>query len=175
MALYELASSTYDPQVPSTMPVAFALYMKAAEGGHAESQYQVGFRYRRGLGVAADPARAMDWFKRAAAAGNGYAKEDLGELYETGEFGPPDAALAFQYTLEAAQSGQVVFAHYRLARMYEDGRGTPADPVQALRWMKEAARFGNADAIRRAAALEARLKRAQAEPAPPRKPGWKLW
>lgn len=175
VALYELASSTYDPQVPSTMPVAFALYMRAAEGGHAESQYQVGFRYRRGLGVAADPARAMDWFRRAAAAGNGYAKEDLGELYETGEFGPRDAALAFQYTLEAAQSGQVVCAHYRLARMYEDGRGTPADPVQALRWMKEAARLGNGDAIRRAAALEARLERTQAEPAPPRKPGWKPW
>jgi TPR repeat protein len=162
VALHELASSTYDPQVPSTMPVAFALYMGAAQGGHAESQYQVGFRYRHGLGVAADPAQAMHWFKRAAAAGNGYAKEDLGQLYETGEFGPRDAALAFQYTLEAARSGQVVAAHYRLARMYEDGRGTPADPVQALRWMTEAARLGNGDAIGRAAALEARLKRAQA-------------
>jgi|GEM_PF-472321 len=175
VALYELASSTYDPAAASTLPVAFALYMKAAEAGHVESQYQVGFRYRRGLGVAADPARAMDWFKRAAAAGNGYAKEDLGELYETGEFGPRDAARAFQYTLEAAQSGQVVFAHYRLARMYEDGRGTPADPVQALRWMKEAARLGNADAVRRAAALRESLERAQAEPAPRTKPGWKFW
>lgn len=175
VALYDLASATDDPDVPSTLPVAFALYVKAAQGGHAESQYQVGFRYRRGLGVAVDPAKAMEWFKRAAAAGNGYAKEDLGELYETGEFGPRDAARAFQYTLEAVQSGQVVFAHYRLARMYEDGRGTPADPVQALRWMTEAARFGNADAIRRAAALKARLARSQAEPAPPPKPGWRFW
>ncbi|HEY9023760.1 MAG TPA: tetratricopeptide repeat protein [Burkholderiaceae bacterium] len=175
VALYELASATYDPAVPSTMPPAFALFMKAADGGHAESQFQVGFRYRRGLGVAADPAKAMAWFERAAAAGNGYAKETLGELHETGEFGPRDPALAFRYTLEAAESGQVMFAHYRLARMYEDGRGTPADPVQALRWMKMAARTGHADATRRAAALEERLKQAQAGPASPRKPGWKFW
>lgn len=116
----------------------------------------------------------MDWFQRAATLGNPYAKEALGELYESGEFGPQDARLAFRFTREAAESGHTVFALYRLARMYEDGRGTDRDPAQALRWMKEAARFGIGDSVQRVQALGAAT--APVAPATPeRKARWRLW
>jgi TPR repeat protein len=151
-ALYDVAAALYDPKVAESLPLAFKLFLHAARRGHAEAQMQVGFRYRRGLGVESNPGLALAWYERAARSGDTYAQEDLGELYETGELGKKDPERAFKYTLKAAEADGSL-APYRLARMYEEGRGTERNPAQALFWMEKAARFKIADAAERLAAL----------------------
>ena len=43
--------------------------MKAAEQGHAESQYIVGLCYQIGHGVEQNPNKAYEWFMKAAEQG----------------------------------------------------------------------------------------------------------
>jgi TPR repeat protein len=180
-ALYDVASALYDPKVEASLPLAFKLFLHAARRGHAEAQMQVGFRYRRGLGVEANPGLALAWYERSARQGDTYAQEDLGELYETGELGKQDLERAFKYTLKAAEADGML-APYRLARMYEDGRGTERNPVQALFWMEKAARFKIADSVERVVALReaAATAAVRATILPPLDPGfrkkaWKPW
>jgi TPR repeat protein len=180
-ALYDVASALYDPKVEESLPLAFKLFLHAARRGHPEAQMQVGFRYRRGLGVEANPGLALAWYERSARQGDTFAQEDLGELYETGELGKKDPARAFKYTLKAAEA-EGMLAPYRLARMYEEGRGTERDPVQALFWMEKAARFKIADSVERVAALREAAATASVRGTivPPLDPGfkkkaWKPW
>lgn len=151
--LYDVATHVYEPKVPETMPLAFALYLAAADRGHSESQLQVGFRYRRGLGVAVDEAQAIDWYLKAAAQDNVNALSDLGEFHEKGELVPQDMQKAFIFSLKAANKGDI-FAAYRVGCMYQEGRGTTRDTVHAIRWLKKAAAFQLGDASARLQSLQ---------------------
>jgi len=52
----------------------------AADRGDVYAELQMGKRYRDGDGVEKDPARARDWFSKAAAQGNTEAARDLDAL-----------------------------------------------------------------------------------------------
>ncbi|WP_198084764.1 SEL1-like repeat protein [Variovorax sp. E3] len=103
--LYELAGRVYAPDIAESLPVAFQLYLHAANKGHADAQLQVGFRYRRGLGVAADVPHAIRWYQRAMASGSPYAAEDMGELFEAGELVPKDLRRAAELYAKAVEAG----------------------------------------------------------------------
>ena len=45
-------------------------FRKAALQGHAGAQYELGNSYDIGSGVAPDPVKALQWYKRAASRGN---------------------------------------------------------------------------------------------------------
>lgn len=60
-------------------PKAVAYFRKAAEGGSAYALLNLGDAYRDGLGVAADPAQATEYYRQAAAAGNVEARKRLAE------------------------------------------------------------------------------------------------
>jgi TPR repeat protein len=45
-------------------------FTKAADAGQAGAYYSLGLIYENGLGVRADPARATDYYRRAAAGGD---------------------------------------------------------------------------------------------------------
>ena len=49
--------------VPKNLPKAAALYLKAAEQGRADAQYNLAMMYESGHGVAKDAAEAARWFK----------------------------------------------------------------------------------------------------------------
>ena len=59
---------------------AFQWYRKAAEQGHAEAQYSLGFMFEFGEGVAKDLNQARYWYKLAADNGNADAKAKLESL-----------------------------------------------------------------------------------------------
>ena len=59
---------------------AITVFRAMAERGNAKAQSQLGVMYRRGQGVARNPARAFVWFNRAAARGNAAAKTELREV-----------------------------------------------------------------------------------------------
>ena len=59
-------------------------FRKAAEQGHADAQYHLGWCYRKGEGVPQDTAEAVKWWRKAARQGNFRAQywlKDLGEKW----------------------------------------------------------------------------------------------
>ena len=55
-------------------------YRKAAEGGHVDSQFNLGVMCETGEGVEQDMAEAAKWYRKAAAQGNEDAAKRLREL-----------------------------------------------------------------------------------------------
>ncbi|WP_309295377.1 tetratricopeptide repeat protein, partial [Aeromonas caviae] len=49
---------------------AMAWYRKAAEQGHAQAQYFLGWMYTNGLGVVQDDWQALSWIRKAAEQGH---------------------------------------------------------------------------------------------------------
>jgi uncharacterized protein len=53
---------------------AFHWFQKAADQGHAEAQYNLGFCYDKGVGVAQSFVKAFHWFQKAANQGHAEAQ-----------------------------------------------------------------------------------------------------
>ena len=86
-----------------------------------------------------DPAAAVDYFERAAAAGSPEAQYELAKLYERGTGVPVDEKRSLElYQAAAAQDfadaiNDLGFLHY------QGGLGLPADPQKALKFFERAA------------------------------------
>lgn len=63
---------------------ALVWFRKAADQGHAEAQFHLGWRYDRGDGVTRDVAAAVGWYARAAEQGFAPALFRLGLRYDFG-------------------------------------------------------------------------------------------
>jgi TPR repeat protein len=123
---------------------------RQAAQGHLEAVFLMGTAYDEGLGVAEDPAQALDWFRTAAAGGHTLAEHNIGNAYAAGRGVAADAEAAVTWWTKAATTGDAVPA-LRLGEAYERGAGVPVDLVTARRWYADAAARGNQAA---AAALE---------------------
>src|SRR4051812_292680 len=66
---------------------------KLAKDGNPEAQYDIGMMYNNGLGVSQDPAKAFEWFRKAADAGEPLASYKVG-CYYAGQFGVVEMDLA---------------------------------------------------------------------------------
>jgi len=145
--------------VPDRVPVqkvkkdakrAIAWFTKAANGGDAESQLQLGIAYGSGNGVTANRDESMAWYRKAAEQGNRYAQFNLAEqLLDTSvrklaeerkvDF---DAARASGYSLE------VILASIANRKTNSNSQIPPFDPSQdkeaqeALRWLEKAGAQG---------------------------------
>ena len=58
---------------------AMTWYLKAAEQGDADAQYNIGFMYNEAQGVSRDYVQACMWLKLAAKQDHEDAKDDLAE------------------------------------------------------------------------------------------------
>ncbi len=93
------------PKVPSE---AFRYYTNAAEAGHASSQYNLGVAYELGSRVVErkrDFAKAIAWFRKAAAQSHPRATFRLAGLVARGAGVPRDLTRAHGLASRAAQSG----------------------------------------------------------------------
>lgn len=81
---------------------ALDLLRPHAETGEPDAQNRLGIMYELGRGVAADPGRAAQWYRRAAAQGLYKAQYNLARLYGRGEGVPRDAAEAARWYRRAA-------------------------------------------------------------------------
>ena len=98
-------------------------------------QVVLGGFFERGVGMVADPVQALDWYRRAAATGNDFAKLRLYNFYE--RFAPSDPVQAVAWYRRAAEAGDVGM-QLKLGDCYERGVGVAADHVQALAWYHRA-------------------------------------
>lgn len=83
-------------------------YTKAAEQGHAESQYDLGFMLLMGEGAERNTLKGMQWLVQAAEQRNDSACELLVDIYEEGMFGvASDAEQAKHWKEMYSKSGEV--------------------------------------------------------------------
>ncbi|HEC19767.1 MAG TPA: sel1 repeat family protein [Gammaproteobacteria bacterium] len=66
---------------------AVQAWQPLANQGDAAAQFNLALMYHRGLGVAPDEARAVQWYQKSAANGYPRAQEFLAAAYREGWFG----------------------------------------------------------------------------------------
>jgi TonB family protein len=79
-AQYALGYVLAHGKSPSETAEGMRWLLSAATQGHAMAQYQLGELYSIGLGVSADLQQARAWYAKAAAQGNGPARDRLRDL-----------------------------------------------------------------------------------------------
>ena len=103
-----------------------AFLREAAEAGHAEAQAVYAQMLLDGIGVAADPRAALDWFVKAAAQHHLMALNMVGRCYDLGWGTGIDKARAAACYRVAASRG-LVEAMYNYATLLTLGQGVAED------------------------------------------------
>jgi len=125
---------------------AFALFLAAAEQGHAEAMLHVARfpEFATGTEQFKSPlstAEAWVWLLRAAQAGSVEAQYDAGAILATGgDWGngpvvPVDLKAAVGWYRRAAEAGHAE-AQFNLAAMLSEGEGCERDIVAAKEWLR---------------------------------------
>ncbi|MDD5389028.1 MAG: tetratricopeptide repeat protein [Gallionellaceae bacterium] len=144
---------------------AVAWLTRAAELGHARSQYLLGLSYSRGRGVRQDDAEAERWFDLAASQSYAPACFHLAWMLHKGEGVAHDEARAQRLMAQAAGLGMSA-ASLALGRFHERGEGVEKDAVAALHWYTQAVEsshlhpelFDNAHFAEQAVATRERMR-----------------
>jgi TPR repeat protein len=105
-----------------------------------------------GDGVSADYPEALNWLRKAAAAGDSSGMVDLGGMYLLGNGVDEDFDTAAEWFRKAADDGNPV-AMYDLGMMYEHGQGVVQDRDKAEQLYGKAARLGHHESQKRLAEL----------------------
>jgi TPR repeat protein len=138
-------------QAASRAAAEFTADLWRAQAGDADAQFRVGTSYRKGWGVAMEPAAAANWMRESADQGNAAAQHALGEMYEAGEGVPRNEARALQWYRRSARQGHAAGQVGLATLMLNTGRG---DIAEAYMWFEIAAAAGDQIGMRGAAALQ---------------------
>lgn len=124
------------------------IWEELAKEGDAQAMNNLGVLYDQGVGVEADPGRAVHWFAESANAGNPSGMSNYGRLLEQGRGIPANVPEAARWFDMAARHGQPE-AQYNLGYLYEHGHGVPKDDASAAAWYSRAASLRQKDALAR--------------------------
>jgi localization factor PodJL len=122
--------------------------LKQAAGlGFAPAQLHLASLYENGAaGLAASPAEARVWVRRAADAGDARGMHNYGMYLYEGVGGARDRAQAVDWLRRAAEAG-LVDSQFNVAKLYENGEeGIQPNLPEAYKWYLIAARAGDGDA-----------------------------
>ncbi|MGB0086501.1 MAG: SEL1-like repeat protein, partial [Rhodomicrobiaceae bacterium] len=139
-------------------------FRRAAENGHAPSQYRLATLYELGQGAPKDPAEAMRWYQRAAENGHIKAMHNLAVLSITGNGRSSNYLTAAKWFTAAAEHG-LRDSQYNLGILYERGLGVAKSPEQAYLWFTLAAKQGDAKAVQKRDELAGELTTAELQDA----------
>lgn len=125
---------------------ARSLYRKAAQKGHALSQFKLGDIYLNGEGgIKSDPAKAAKWYLKAAGQGDVDAQFNYAYLLTQGKGVDQDYVAACEWFTKAAEQGDAE-AQAQLGFIYFKGQGVDKDYARAAVWYEKAAGQGNEEA-----------------------------
>jgi hypothetical protein len=124
---------------------ALPLYLKLAEQGNAEAQFQTGLIYANQQGVTKDGKLTVDWLAKAAEQGHRSAQAKLGFMYAAGKGVAQNYSSAIYWCYKAAEQGDAT-AQFNLGLMYAKGQGVAKDNSLAISWYSKAAEQGDAHA-----------------------------
>ena len=120
--------------------VTFRLTRRWAEHRSSEAQFNLGYLYYIGKGVAQDYAEAANWYRRAADQGFVSAMYNLGFSYQNGQGVPQDDVLAHMwFDLAASRSAGWKEMREEAMKARDDiaSRMTPAGIAEAQRLARE--------------------------------------
>lgn len=89
----------------------------------------------------------VDWYKKAADAGNAHAQYVLATLYLMGKGVTAEPQTAAKWFNRAARIGKLADAQYALGKLYSLGRGVEKNDVEAVLLYQQAASQGHVLAI----------------------------
>ncbi|MDE7347337.1 MAG: SEL1-like repeat protein [Muribaculaceae bacterium] len=124
---------------------AFELYNKAYETAEkagdmeqcANRAVSIGYCYNLGYGVPKNMDKAMEWYTKAAEAGDEVAMDNLGIIYYYGNDGvQKNYDKAFYWFSKAAKTG-LLRAKYKVGECYEYGRGVEKNKAKAREIYRE--------------------------------------
>jgi len=144
-------------------------FRRAAENGHAASQYRLATLYELGQGAPKDLAESMVWYERAAEKGHVKAMHNLAVLTITGK--SVNYLGAAKWFGRAAEYG-LRDSQYNLGILYERGLGVEKDPAKAYQWLASAAQRGDVYAAQRRDLLARSLTDAERKAADLAIAGW---
>jgi TPR repeat protein len=135
-------------------------YRRAAEKGHTEAQFVLGFLYLNGAGegatgIASDKSEAAHWLKFAAERDHPMAQYYLGNLYLEGRGVAVDTAEGLRWSLKAAERGYAG-AQYNVA-LIQSRSPNILVRLEAYAWFMLAERQGYPGAHENLALLAADL------------------
>ena len=113
-----------EPKLPAESGLANKLDL--ASHGDGIMEYNHGYSYYHGLGVAQDYSAAADWFRKAADLGHVGAQNSLGYSYYYGEGVSRDYVEAVTWFRRAAEQGHAG-AQINLGHAYYHGEGVSRD------------------------------------------------
>ena len=122
---------------------ALTACQERAGRGDPEAMYLLGVMRADGLGAAANPAQAVEWFTMAAEKDHAAAQSRLADAYYSGEGAPQSYSDAAWWYEPAAQKGDA-HAQAQLGGMYEYGFGVSFSYEEALAWYQKSAAQGYA-------------------------------
>ena len=115
----------------NNLPLAFQEFLAASKAGHADSQFNLGLMYEKGIGVALDEKQAVAWYGESAERGNSAAQFNLGVLHEHGRGTKVDFDQANKCYRSASQQGDPL-AIGNLGMLYIRGDGVPVNKTAGL-------------------------------------------
>ena len=132
--------------VPRDVAAALAWYEQAAAQNYSHARLKLANRYYLGApGIEPDHAKALPHVSAAAAAGDPWAQNVLGTMFEFGQATKPDSSLARHWYRLAAEQGDAK-AQSNLGRQFRYGSPDGKDPVLAYKWLKLSAMQGEVTA-----------------------------
>ncbi|CAM0141404.1 hypothetical protein VKS41_003889 [Umbelopsis sp. WA50703] len=128
---------------------AFEFYMKSAESGDLDGEFQVALMLSNGQGVTQNRKMAFDWYSRAARKGHRTAQYSTGLYYAKGLDGVPQDLAKAQAYFEQATAQGLPEAFNSLAALFE----TQARYEEAIYWYKRGASNGDPVSLRQLAMM----------------------
>ena len=123
-------------------------FRRAAENGHAPSQYRLATLYELGQGAPKDAAESMIWYERAAEKGHVKAMHNLAVLSINGSGKSANYVTAAKWFAKAAEHG-LRDSQYNLGILHERGLGVEKDAAKAYQWFAIAAERGDTNAAQK--------------------------
>lgn len=121
---------------------AVTLLLRMSDNGNPDAAYAVGKMLMDGGIIQKDAPKALEYFRKSAAAGNSYAMYQIGKHSMTGEDAPKDIDAALRWFTAAAEHGNAA-AQYALGKLYLSSEDVPKDTEAALQWFTRSAEHGN--------------------------------
>lgn len=113
------------------LPLAYKEFRASADGGHADSQFNVALMFEKGIGVEKDEKQAVEWYRKSATQGNAAAQFNLGVLYENGRGTTVDFAKANEWYRKASVQGDAL-AVGNLGMLYVRGDGVKENKIAGV-------------------------------------------
>lgn len=129
-AMSSLASYLQSPRGGHDYRSAIKWWKLAAAKGHTSAKVFLGFAYRDGRGVTADPLAAANWFIKAFEEGNHGAATHAGRVFRDHLSQPNNALVWFHKAADYGCSDSFI----ALALLYDDPKSGFYNPAEAVHW-----------------------------------------